>query len=278
MDLSKAKNILIVVFLSLNIFLLIYISAYRMGQDVSRETISNTRRILDSRGVVLECEIPLRTGSMPRLMYGGGNFDRLRIAEKLLGSAEASQGDISSGKEFVKDGRKLVFQNDHCFVFKDEAPSGGITASDKDGTEKRLREFLLDLGIPVSTFKLDHYARSDDESVTYILTDSYRNMLVFDNRVRVNITKNGISYMECSYREVKGFSQDRIKNIMPAYQVLLKNFSHGENIAITGIAVGFKGYEQQQGMVEYSEGPAWRISVKDGEPRYFKASDGEEIR
>ena len=277
MDWARAKSILILVFLTLNIFLLTYISIYRFGQGISRETITDTVQILGTKGIVLECEIPLYNDATPRLVYRNGRFNRERIVQKLMGIPGLSAEEISSSMELTAGDRKLVFTDENSFVFSDSAPAGSMDISGKDGTEKLLRGFLEDIGLKVTGFRLDGYIQNDDGSVTCIFTEKYKKFMVFDNYIRVVVSGNGVSRIECKYRNVKGFSQDKVK-VMPAHLVLLKNFGYGENTTVTGISIGFKGYGAEQNVMEYSEGPAWRITVKGSRPRYFKASDGEEIK
>ena len=75
---------------------------------------------------------------------------------------------------------------------------------------------------------------------------------------------------------MKGFLNDSTA-VMPAHQVLLKNFVDSGNIVITAIDKGFKGYEVDGETKESSEGPAWRVMVEDVGPLYFRASDGRKI-
>jgi regulatory protein YycI of two-component signal transduction system YycFG len=57
MDWSKAKNVLIVIFLALNVFLLFTnYDTLSSGRTVSKEILSNTESVLNSRGVKLKCK------------------------------------------------------------------------------------------------------------------------------------------------------------------------------------------------------------------------------
>jgi len=279
MDWSKAKSILILLFLTLNIFLIVYISAYKLGQGVSRETLADAREILYSRNVKLECEIPAYNSETSRLIYENGRFDRSKIAELLLGSVYQLSEKDGKDSELADGSKKLVFKGSDLFVFTDGKPSGQLDISDKDEVEKQLRELLTGMGMQMSAYKLDWFYKNSDGSAAFVFTEKHRQFLVFDNYARVTVENGGISYLECRYKKVKSLSKEMTR-IMPAYKILLKNFGSSESAAITiiDIDIGFKGYNPEKDAKQYSEGPAWRIMMENGTARYFKAYDGEEIK
>jgi regulatory protein YycI of two-component signal transduction system YycFG len=276
MDWSKAKSILIYIFIGLNVFLIVYMSMYKFDKGISRETVANTREILSQRGISLECAIPDYSSDTARLIYENGELDRAGLVHKLFSSSIEPHDNMKKNLEIAEGSKKLVFRDRNFFAYTDEKPSGQLDMSDKDEMEKYLREFLKDLGLHISNYEVDWFSRNADEGATFVFTEKYGKYLVFDNYTRVMVTKNGITNLECRYSRVKGLSKELTK-IMPAYKVLLKNFSTGEGLAIINIDFGFKGYEPEGETLQYSEAPAWRVRLKDGTSRYFKASDGDEI-
>ena len=70
MNWFRAKNIILLLMIALNIFLLTYIIAYANSWGVSNETIQTAEKILSGRGINLECEIPTYCSDTQRLKYG----------------------------------------------------------------------------------------------------------------------------------------------------------------------------------------------------------------
>ena len=278
MDWSRAKSILIAVFLTLNIILLSYISINKFGGDPG-EVAADTLEILRSKNVAVACEIPLYESDTPRLVYEDGKYDRLKVAHALMGDMPASAEEIGNSEELVFSGKKLSFEGENSFSFADRQPADVIDILDSGKTERYLREMFEKMGFKESAYVLDGYFENTGGGVVFVFTEKYGGYLVFDNCITVLATQKGIAEMKYRHRGIKGFSQEMIK-ILPAYKILLKNFAGaGEKVAITGIDLGFKGLAVKPGMREYSEGPAWRIRFGEGKsPRYFKASDGGEIR
>lgn len=284
MDWAKAKSILILVLAALNIFLLSYIIRYRLDQNISKETIADTQQVLFDRGIKLECEIPKYNDDTSRLIYENGNHDRQKIATRLLGDLEGTlgkaPGSIPDGipDKIISGSRQLVFENGSSFEFHDKDPTNGLVISGKDTVEKQLRKMITELGLKASNYRFEGFTENSDSSRTYVFTEMFKKLWVFDNRIEFIISQDGILHIGCSYRKIKGFSSGTKTKIMAAYKILLKNFNQGDKAVITNIDIGFKGYAPQQDMVGYSESPAWRIMFGDGSVRYFKASDGEEVK
>jgi regulatory protein YycI of two-component signal transduction system YycFG len=277
-DWSKAKSILIVVLLLLNIFLVVSIGFYKTGESISRETVSNTVDILSSRGVTVDVDIPLYNSYTPSLICEGGGYDTAAIAAKLFGENFALPADVADGEEIVSGSKKFVFDNRSSFTYSNSSPSDILKVDDVESAEDAARSYMKLLEIDVSDFELDRYVENQDASYTLTFIEKYQKFFVYDNYIDITLGEDGVSYLAGHSRKIKGFNGNAMP-IMPAYQILLKNYSGNEDVKIVGIDIGFKGYiTEEQNMQESSEGPAWRITCGNGKVRYFKASDGEEIR
>ena len=279
MDWSKAKSILIVMLLLLNIFLLVSIGFYKLEDGISRETVSNTIKILSSRGVTVNVDIPLYNRYTPSLICEGGSYDAADISARLLGKDFILPPGIDDGEEVINGSKKIKFSNNRSsFVYSNSSPSETLKVDNIKSAENAARDYIDSLGIDSEKFVLDIYVKNPDATYTLTFIEKYKKFLVFDNYIEITLGKNGVIYLESHSRKIKGFNANAMP-IMPAYQILLKNYSGYENITITGIDIGFKGYiTGEQDMRESSEGPAWRVTAEGGKVRYFKATDGEEIR
>jgi len=277
MDWSRAKTILIYVVLTLNIILLLFISSYKLDINASRQMIADTTQIMKNRGIVIECEIPVYNDKSPWLIFEDGRLDRHKLMEKLFNKIGTAKDYIEDKEELSEGSRKVTFLGSSWFKYSDENPSEHIDIFDRDEAEKYVKSFLSGLGLYIPQYKLDNFVVNPDNSITFHYIEKKNGFLVFDNFTVVTLAGGGVSSLEYKHREIKGFTSDSLP-VLPAYKILLKNFSYGENITITGIDIGFKGYKPEQEIKEYSEAPAWRITIKGGTPRFFKASDGEEIK
>jgi len=277
MDWPKAKTILILILLALNIILLGNIFFYRSEEGVSRETIAYAGEILSKRGITLQCEIPLNNGSIQALIFENNKFENTEMIEGLIGKIDISQLDALKRGEVVTSGSSSIFcEGNSVLTYENEDPSENIDISDMDKAEKYLRKWLSGLGLDISRYILDEYVKSSNESVSCTFIEKYRNLLAFDNKVILSINKKGVTRLIWNNKKVRGFSSYSTK-IMPAYQVLLKNFNDNEKLVITNIDLGFKGFDPAQDLKESQERPKWRVMIRGRAPKYFNARDGKEI-
>ncbi len=270
MDWSKAKSILIAIFLALNAYLAVTIYNSVKENSVSAENIANTVKVLNERGYTLECEIPA-TVKACSLSYENGTMDVSFLKKKLLGSESTPISD----DRYVSGGKTLAFLPGNGFRYSNEAPSGSVDINDIPKVTSYALNFLKSLKLPVSEFYLDE-AEMEEDAIKLVFIGKYRQYFVFYNRAELLISKKGIVSLDCRFIEVKRLSHTTVK-FTPAYQVLLRNFPRGKGGTIVSIDLGFWCPYLQQTKTESSSPPLWRVKMKDGTVRYFTASDGSEF-
>ncbi len=306
MDWAKAKNILIVVFLTLNIFLLAYGSMHRPQNVNSNEGVVSVLEILQKRGITIseDYELPKYNKRTPMLIMENYVINRKDVLSFLFGKNEdfdlIKAIDKSLEDDKIKsyaDGSKHIeFTGVGSFVYVDEDATIKIEEFniEKDSLQdkqiiKGYRKLFLNMNIDVSSFILDRVKTNDDGSYTFVFVENYKNYLVFDNRAKITVFNSGIKAIDFSISKIDGFSKSS-SPIMPAHLVLLKNFytlanseQNDAGIIICSIDIGFKGFddkidENTPNTESTVQSPSWRVISKDGREMYFKAYDGEEIK
>lgn len=278
MDWARAKIIILFLLLAFNIYLLYNIYGYARGQEIAVETIQNTEKILNVRGIQLECPIPRYNNDTPKLVLDNVKPDRLSMAEKLLG-----EGYIEGqpGGAYINGSKKLSFDRNDVLSYNDSKPADTVDVKRKNAAEKYVRDFLTDKGLVDSSYILDEKKVNNDGSTLLCYIEKYKGFLVYDNYTRVTVTEKGITGIDMQRRHIIGLSSVKTSDIVSAYQVLLGNFGESTDITITGIDIGYKySGAQDVNAVESSEQlSAWRVKIKgDAEPRYFRTTDGKEIK
>lgn len=316
MDWSKAKNILIIIFIILNIFLLVYSCISREKSTVSKESVAAVIDILEKNNIIIDkaCEIPMYKKNTAMLVFENSDINKQKIIEKLLGKDYAEgkdsveykdnggdkdyAGDKDNGGEkgnrglggqdnqedrknkISKGEKKITFAEGFAFTYHNAKPDDDINIGQIKNTEKYLKEYFSGMGINMSRFILDRHIKHPDNNMdTYIFIEKYKNFLIYDNRISISIAQKGIVDIEVNIRKIKGFTKTA-SPVMPAHQALLKNFYKKKDIIIKSVDIGYKGFENEHGEQETKEifhGPAWRIITADGTEVFLKAYDGEEI-
>lgn len=291
MDWSRAKNIILILLVIFNVFLLFQIIGYG-NEGISKETILNMEKILYSRGIRLECEIPRYDSDTPRLEFGSGVLDKAALAKKLLGIKMEADAVNETGNDAGNDAgnetgiytagaRKLVFTGTNSFTYTDDMPEDNVDTSDLNETEKYLKKFLKSRNLENPRYVPDEKAFINGKGAVFTYIEKYKGFLIFDNFLKVVVSDKGVTYLEVGQRQIKGFSMEKISDISAAYQILLENFDGSNKAVITSVDLGYKDTANQaQNSLQSSEQlPVWRIKVKGlDSARYFSASDGKEIK
>lgn len=279
MEWAKAKSIIILLLLAMNIFLFSRIQLEYGGQGLSREAVANMAEILQSRGVEITCKVPLYDRDTPRLEFGNGVFDVAEQVQSFLGFSLTSDNRLgSTDPVFENRSKKLAFNGPNAFVYEDKSPEDNVDIRNIKEAEKYLKRFLKEKKISLRGHIPDGEPELQQEGIIFSYTEKYKGFLVFDNKIKAVVSSKGVTRLEVSHRNVIRFYPDPIKDIYTAYQVLMENFDGSEKTVVSAIDLGYKdaGTEEQNGLKSSEQLPVWRIKV-NGRYRYFGASDGREI-
>jgi len=266
MEWSKAKTILIFVFIALNIFLLVNLFIERSHKDISEEVLNNTVKILEDNGIILKCKIPSCNRNISFLEYRNNALDKSKIGKvmKLL------NGNI-----------KVTYPADNTIQYTNQCPGEQIEIFDMIKLQKYLRGFFSPFICNINDFVFDKYLIKQSSTAEVLFTYKYNGYLVFDNSIRAEVTEKGIKQFAYTFKDIEGFFPDSTL-IMPAHHILLKNMNdfksdNSELVEISNIDLGFKGYSMENNMKLTSSGPAWRIILNNKYILYYSASDGGKI-
>ena len=263
MDWARAKNILIVLLFALNMLLTGTIVSRAIGGGADRELYASVMRVLKERDVNIACNFPKQITSSELLVYGDGT----RFVEACA-QALASDGTKSRVEKLGKE--SLRYTGLH--------PDEGLNTSGEAALDAAIRKNLGEKGVDLSNFTLDYTTKSENGSYFFQYILEYKGKLVFDSNINVSVNpEGGIEEITINYREITSATLDKLMKVMPAYQVILKNFNQGGD-TIASINIGFMGQNTRDNIFrESKEGAVWRVRLDDGTERFFEAAYGEEI-
>lgn len=277
MDWSKAKNILILIFAFLNVFLFVSTKAFheKVGVD-GEEAVSTAALILSNNGVVLECDIPSYNKDTGIPEYEVSVLNRSKIVKTLMGVEYSTSNFFSAGKEPLrKDSAELTFNGSGGFVYKNLVPTESVDVKDIEGAKEYLKSLLGSMDLSMNGFVLDEASsRINGDGVGQLIyIKKYKDYYLYDSIIKMVIGTKGLTYLEYCDKNVKSIGEPM--KIISAYQILLKNYNQ-EGVVITSIDYGFKNYKPEPG-AEGIDTFVWRIGTKGGKIEYYKAYTGESI-
>ncbi len=274
MDWRRAKTILILVFIALNLVLTVTLYRNVKGGEISQQTRVNTQRILEQNNVHIECPIPTYVGKDYILQYDETIIDKNKIITGLL---EDNYSKISDNI-YKKDSQRLEFTSESGFEYTDGGGSRKIYGNSKSQIDSNIKELAKKLGIPFNEFKLDEFDTPDSgKGSRSVYKGTYKDYSVFDNYIEVEVENSGLKSIRYHYKKPMTITNRDI-NVIPVYQILITRMTNYPGITIKGVDIGFKGITVDKDTKTLYEGLSWRIkTTTEGEEFYFNATNGQQM-
>lgn len=274
MDWKRAKTILLLVFFILNIVLSVVLYQNFKVEEISEQTIKNTKRILEKNKVLIECPIPVSIGNDYSLQSEEKVLDKIRITTELLGEDYKENSDNS----FINGTKSLVFTGSSGFEFQDTGSNELLKTYGKSDVDKYLRKLSKTLGLPFDEFKQDGYYQDlqTHEGARVAYKGVYQGYDIFDNYIDIEVSKSGIKNIKYNYKKPINLTLIKDINVIPAYQILITKMTNFPEVTIISVGIGFKGYTVADTKTLY-ESLSWRIMTSDGKEYFFNARNGEEM-
>lgn len=281
MNWSKAKNILIIALVMLNIFLFVTIKTTGSKVGNEKTLIDDTLSILESRGVEIAVPIPEIKGQAKLLHLGQAGLDKNKVLSFLL---QIDSVEDQTQTQFERNDKKVVFLNrqfNHFYyVDQKEKTQKVLSIAHKKEVENFCMDFMTSLDIVWDEFTITDFSVNDEETVAEILiTQIYQGEIVFDNYIRAIVSETGFAYAEVSCYQINGVEISDGKLLSP-HQVLLMFFTKGSvGSKVTYIEQGFKRRTFSiSDVTEEQVGLCWRVRTEDGYDVYVSLMNGQEVK
>ncbi len=271
MDWSRAKTLLIILLVALNIFLLTtFIARESELQNDEREVRQNIQAIAQKQGFEIPAEIiPSDTVKIyPVTMSERVSFKN--VAENILG--EVSENASENGKVYSgKAGSLLTFDDSFSLVYE-----SGSEIKDKKGAVALAKDLTKAFGISEQSKSLE--CVETDSGYVITCSELLSGVEVFDCATEIMISKSGSVIARGKLLAEKSISRpnDEIHNIsslMLTYIDIMK--SKGKtNVRVAEISLGYTSKAPASGIVTLA--PTLRIN-SDAGSHYIDMMTGEEI-
>lgn len=279
MDWAKAKNILIFMFVLLNLLLSITIITLYNSDNISRDAIDSTYKILENRGVVVNCDIPLYNKEMGTLISSNTNLDKDLIIKRFFGEVKYIEEVFDESVNAVCGSKKLVIEKVNTFVYNNSDPEEEISLTDIKKVQNYLSDLFKSMNIPFEKFYFDKMEDTHDGQKKYTFRQKKGDFWLYSNYVEVTVSKNGVTSLKYNNRKAKEITGGQ--KIMPAYQILIKNMTNDNGTIINKIDLGFGEQFVGNDTKVLDDIPVWRITTEQSGKiveRYFKVYNGEEVK
>ncbi len=264
MDWSKAKTILIVTLLLLNIFLLAMI----IFTNTDGLFTSNYNRYaidyLRSRDIKINTDIPSISGSVGKIIYTTKEYNPDELCVKVFGDVVSSS--VNGNNFYIEFGEESINLSENLLIITDKLSDGKELFSQPERLKDKLVKYLEDLDFSKKNIVAGEIKDigGNKEMKFYF---KYKNNFIFDHEITARLSSDGLLTLWVPTKNIN--NGNGANEILPAHQILvMSGLSSG--IGIDKVDFGYK---------QISEGdiygnPVWRVILDDGTTIFYNAYTG----
>ncbi len=283
MNISKAKSVMIAVFLALNLFLLYHLLEPGWGtiEDViileERQRMVN---MLTENNYVLEADIPLRPKKSFFLTVTAPQKDADGLKELFFGDESVDIVEAEEGVTYSSGKATLFVQNNGFFSYiKDQSHSGEDDEEIEIDEQEALnisRSFLQEKGLLTEDTGKYEIKQDNENIFEVIIYEEYEDIPLFSGHIKLIIKGEKVTEVR-SYRPrivgVEDRQEMKVISATVAIMRLIEELGYAEpEKVISNIAPGF--YSREYEAEEWEVSPVWRISLDKESFYYINAFTG----
>lgn len=273
MDWSKAKNVLIVAFIVINILMgyVLIVKDKEVDATNSPDFINQAIELLNKKQIKVHTDIPNINPELSALTVVFENMKPELINKNFFNN----RGYISSvSDEIVEislDNENISILNKKLLIYESTASEIKYPNLDEDDVISIAENFLVDKKYDTDDLKISHMKRVGD--YYYVeFSKVYNDIYLESSFTNVQIDSRGVIKMERMWLDVKEVGENLI-SISPAPKSILGLLSmkevYGKSITDISLCYYFNPgkHEYIEDPLEAKQGraiPAWRIQFEDG--------------
>jgi len=271
MDWARAKNIILIILILLNIFLFINVISVKNSFNETGQYQKIAKQALETAGVIVTGALPNYSGQLGRISYT--EKDLLELQEVINELTGLNYNDASGSDELYWEngGRRLQFLADN-FVYTDKTGSDTFNAEDEKKLNKQIMAWIKAKGLSDRDLKQKSLGKNGN-IVTVEYIQQYGRMPLFSNKIVFAIEDSKLIRVEGSKRIFYDIKLSKQKDeIISPHIVLLTNKDSVQGV-ISSIVLGYLRPKDE----ELYDVPVWQMSLLSGSEIYFNAYTGEYI-
>lgn len=273
MDWSKAKTILIVSFILVNILLIynLIVENKESVEIVDELFLEDVEDLLNNKNIILNTEIPKGIQSLPTLLVEYEKTNIRRINQVFFNN-QAQITNKGEGLVLLEtEDRKLTLVNNKLLIYEAMSNKEDANINNIEEANEFARNFLIKKGYDISDFKLSNSKIVEDD---YYLEFSkvYKDRYLESAFTNFHLDSTGVKKMERLWLNVKEESKTPIYITEASKSILeLLSINKAYDKTISDISLSYYFDPERHDYVENPKKarlgrtiPAWRIKFEDG--------------
>lgn len=273
MDWSKAKNVLIVALVVINILMgyVLIIKNKEVDATNSPDFINQATELLNKKQIGIHTDIPNINPELSALTVVFENIKPESINKKFFNN----RGYISSVSEELVEislgNENISILNNKLLIYESSSSEIKYPNLDKDNVITISKDFLIERGYKIEDLKISHM-KIVGEYYYVEFSKVYNDIYLESSFTNMQIDSRGVIKMERMWLDVKEVGENLI-SISPAPKSILGLLSmkevYGKNVVDISLCYYFNPgkHEYIEEPLEAKQGraiPAWRIQFEDG--------------
>lgn len=273
MDWSKAKNILIIAFVVINILMgyVLLVKDKNIDATNSPVFIKQATELLNKKDITIHTEIPNISPELSALTVVFENMKPEVINKKYFDNKGYIQYKSEELVEVTLNDEVISILNKKLLIYESNSTAEKYKNINEEIVENIATDFLLEKGYEIEDIKLSFMKRVSD--YYYVeFSKAYNGIYLESSFTNLQIDSRGVIKMERMWLDVKEVGQNLI-SISPAPKSILGLLSmkevYGKTIGDISLCYYFNPgkHDYIEDPLEAKQGraiPAWRIQFEDG--------------
>lgn len=286
MNWSKAKVILIAIFLITDIFLAVKTYNAGQGMRISADIIANTKKILSNNNINIQCDIPTKINKLSWMIFQYEDTDKKAIARRFLGTDSVEWLPVNNGEQARFGTTTLLISEDETIIFSEINPQIVGKGMSLSKAEKSIRTHIKKYFPRISRYIVDKKFIDSFGNYNFTFIELYNNGYgIFDNYIKVSVGADGTITTESFYIKALGTTHEG-KEILNINEILLAGFMNdmkecGNAVTISDIKLGYLAITGGKNLLHsdmlsgnIQSSPSWRITTSDENEYFYNAYNG----
>ncbi|NLZ28054.1 MAG: hypothetical protein GX887_03690 [Firmicutes bacterium] len=283
MNISRAKTVLIVVFLGLNIFLAYHLFLPEWGGAggaLTREELQKMEQKLAENNYEISTSIPRKKMSSSFLTVRPLKTDAEKIAKQFFMAGKVNRIIADDKNIFEDDGAVLeIFSNGfYRYLLKKDNTmennlTGEVTSVD---TVEIVEDFMAQRGMEFKELKPDIVRGDPAQYCKMSYYQLYSRVPLFSGHLGFTVEKGIVREVESCLLEIIGQEKRREMEVLPVTMAIMRLIEEigpaYRKRSITDVSLGF--YSQEYDAEQWEVPPVWRIVIDGTDIYYVNAFTG----
>jgi regulatory protein YycI of two-component signal transduction system YycFG len=266
-DWSKAKTILIIAFLLLNIFMLAMIVLASSNEPFTDDYIKYSKEFLTSKNIEVKAAVPRISRYTGKVLYSSKKYDINALCRLVFGK-EIPLSENESIINIDVEEESIVLSDDELYI-KDKVPEGELWFADIKSFEDRLVKYLKNIGFNESDL-LPAISSETEQLKEIIFNIKYKYFRVYDQQIIARLDDKGTLTISAPNKVIK--KENGKGEVISVYQVLVMG-GLPSNTVVEHIDIGYRRINEG----DLYGVPVWRIELDDGTILFYNGFTGEKL-